>query len=66
MERTKEMIKLGCAFSNPKDISGSGRGSVLDPSGICQTVITMSGGGNKPFVLIKVKDDKSGRIGLHR
>lgn len=66
MERSKEMIKLGCAFSNPKNIGGGGRGSILDPNGICQTVTTMSGGGNKPFVLIKVKDDKSGRIRLHR
>jgi len=53
MERFKEMIKLGCAFSNPKNIGGSGRGSVLDPSGICQTVITMSGGGQQAVCAYK-------------
>lgn len=44
MERAKEMIKLGCAFDNPKGISGSGRGNILNPRGICQAITAMSGG----------------------
>lgn len=44
MQKFKETIKIGVAYDNPKNIGGSGRGSILDTRGVCQTITTMSGG----------------------
>lgn len=47
-----KVIKIGCIYSNPKNIGGNGRGAVYLADGIAPTIVTMSGGGNKPFVII--------------
>lgn len=49
------VIKLGDVYNNPKKIGGNGRGAVYDINGICATITTMSGGGNKPMVIIRGK-----------
>ena len=54
-KETNKVIKLGNVYYNPKNIGGSGRGAIYDINGISATILTMSGGGNKPFVLIKTK-----------
>lgn len=48
-----EVIKIGCVYSNPNNIGGNGRGAVYLIKGIAPTIVTMSGGGNKPFVVIR-------------
>lgn len=50
------VIKLGDAYNNPNGIGGNGRGAVYDTNGICATIVTMSGGGNKPMVIVRGKD----------
>lgn len=52
---TNQVIKLGDIYSNPKNIGGNGRGGVYSIKGIMPTIVTMSGGGNKPFVIVKKK-----------
>lgn len=54
-KETNKVIKLGNVYYNPKNIGGSGRGAIYDINGISATILTMSGGGNKPFVLIKTR-----------
>lgn len=49
------VLKIGEVYENPKRHSGNGRGAVYDSNGICPTLVTMKGGGNKPFVIIKEK-----------
>lgn len=56
-----KVIKLGCVYSNPKNIGGNGRGAVYDINGIAPTVVTMSGGGNKPNIIIKTKIKESNK-----
>ena len=41
---TNRVIKLGDAYSNPKNLPYNGRGPVVDTNGICITITTMSGG----------------------
>lgn len=38
-----------------RTFGGNGRGAVYDINGIAPTVVTMSGGGNKPNIIIKTK-----------
>lgn len=56
-----KVIKLGCVYSNPKNIGGNGRGAVYDINGIAPTVVTMSGGGNKPNIIIKIKTKENNK-----
>lgn len=51
-------IALGCIYSNPKNIFMNGRGCVYHSNGIAPTILTMSGGGNKPFVVVESKISK--------
>lgn len=48
---TNKILKLGDAYDNPKNFSG-GRGTVFDTNGICGTIVTMRGGGNKPMIIV--------------
>lgn len=48
---TNKIFKLGDVYYNPKNIS-NGRGTVFDTDGICGTLVTMGGGGNKPMVIV--------------
>lgn len=50
-------VKLGDVYSNPKNIGGNGRGAVYSINGYSPTVVTMSGGGNKPMIIVKVKQN---------
>lgn len=47
------VIKVGEVYSNPRKIGGNGRGAVYLPKGLAPTVVTMSGGGNHPFVVVE-------------
>lgn len=40
----KNVIVLGCVYSNPKNIFMNGRGAVYDTNGYAPTILTMSGG----------------------
>ena len=52
---TNKPFVLGCVYDNPNNNAEAGRGAVYDINGISPTILTMSGGGNKPFVIIQVK-----------
>lgn len=43
-EDTRIIMKLGDAYSNPKNYNANGRGTVYNPNGIVATLTTMSGG----------------------
>ena len=47
----KNVIVLGCVYSNPNNIFMNGRGAVYDTNGYAPTILTMSGGGNKPMII---------------
>lgn len=50
---------LGCVYKN-KGQFASGRGAVYDSFYISPTILTMSGGGNKPMIIVKeIKIGKS-------
>ena len=53
---SKEVIKLGDAYKNDKHIGGNGRGAIYDINGLCATLLTMIGGGNKPFVISRIAE----------
>ena len=53
---SKEVIKLGDAYKNDKHIGGNGRGAIYDINGICATLLTMIGSGNKPFVISRIDE----------
>lgn len=52
---TNKPIILGCIYDNPNNNAKGGRGAVYDINGIAPTIITMTGGGNKPCVIVKKK-----------
>lgn len=52
-------IRLGCVYNNPNNRPESGRGAVYDSFGIALTIVTMSGGGNYPFVITERKEIKN-------
>lgn len=50
------IIRLGFVYNNPTNFT-SGRGDLYDPNGLAPTILTMRGGGNKPFVLVWCEDE---------
>ena len=50
------VIRLGFVYNNLTNFTG-GRGDLYDPNGLAPTILTMQGGGNKPFVLIWHDDE---------
>ena len=50
---------MGFAYKNDKHIGGNGRGAIYDINGLCATLLTMIGGGNKPFVISKIAEGKN-------
>lgn len=52
----KNVIRFGCVYDNPNNRPESGRGAVYSGNGYSPTVLTMSGGGNYPMVIIREID----------
>lgn len=52
MKRTDNPLVLGCVYKN-NGVFLNGRGAVYDTNYIAPTILTMSGGGNKPMVVIR-------------
>ena len=46
---------MGIFIAIQKNIGGNGRGGVYSIKGIMPTIVTMGGGGNKPFIIVKKK-----------
>lgn len=59
-DKTNIPIVLGCVYKNP-GIFKSGRGAVYNTEYIAPTITSMSGGGNKPTIIVKkiVKENKN-------
>ena len=55
----KDTISLGCVYKNPNNRPISGRGCVYDIDGIAPTILTMGGGGNKPCIVVRRKDEQN-------
>lgn len=51
-----KVIRMGCVYNNPNNRPESGRGAVYSTYGIAPTIVTMSGGGNHPFVVVPRKE----------
>lgn len=50
------VIRFGFVYANPEKFTG-GRGDVYSTNGLAPTLVTMQGGGNKPFVLVWCDDE---------
>lgn len=58
-KHSKDTITIGCVYENPNNRPASGRGCVYDTNGIAPTILTMAGGGNKPCVIVRRKDEQN-------
>lgn len=61
MKQNKDVITLGCIYANPNHRPISGRGCIYSTDGIAPTVLTMSGGGNKPYIIVRCKNEQNNK-----
>ena len=52
IEKINNPVILGCVYKN-NGVFLNGRGAVYDTNYIAPTILTMSGGGNKPMIVIR-------------
>lgn len=52
---------IGCVYEN-KGVFLNGRGAVYDTDCLSPTILTMSGGGNKPMVIVRYNNENNTNI----